>query len=381
MKIAILGGGPGGLFLARLLKRTQPDHAVTVHEQNPHGATYGFGVGISMAARDRMREYDPEVFDSLQHRSHFNSRQLIRRDDETLLLEYAQSGGAIPRVELLAALTQACAEVGVDLQFGRRVELDEVEADSDIVVSADGAGSSVRARLADELGAKSQPRENHFAWFGVPRATPSSGLSFLRTDGGTFVGHYYAYASDRSTFLPECDEHTWRRSGFAEMTDEQRKTEIEKLFARELQGERLIENKSIWRTFNAAYCERWHHGKFVLIGDALRVAHFSIGSGTRLAMEDAMALADAVREGGSASEMFTRYQTARQPLRDQFAQAAERSIHWYESLPTRLDRPLVEFVHDFLTRTGRIDDKRLATYTPAFARQWQEYSARISSTG
>jgi len=376
MKIGILGGGPGGLFLARILKKARPDYLITVYEQNPHGATYGFGVGISMVARDRMREYDPEVFDALQGRSHFNSRQLIRRDEETLLLEYAQPGGAIPRVDLLATLTQACFAVGVNLRFDRRVELDEVERENDIVVAADGAGSSVRSHFSDELGVRNAARTNHFAWFGVARALPTSGLTFLKTEGGIFVGHYYAYANDRSTFLPECDDQTWHRSGFADMTDPQRKAAVEKLFARELQGAPLIENRSIWRTFNAAHCERWRHGKFVLIGDALRVAHFSIGSGTRLAMEDAMALSDAIQQGGTIAQIFERFQSTRQPVRDRFAEAAERSIDWYESLPHRIDLPLIEFVRDFLVRTGRVDDRRLAGYAPSFFRQWQEHVAQ-----
>ncbi|MGD9943294.1 MAG: FAD-dependent monooxygenase [Burkholderiaceae bacterium] len=377
MKVCVIGGGPGGLFAARLLKRSRPDAEVQVHEQNAPDATFGFGVGISMAARDRMREYDPEVYDALAQRSLFNNRQEITLNGEALLLEYPDGGGAIRRLDLLAALSEQCRAVGVQLVHGSRIDdIDAIAREFDVVIGADGANSAVRARFADEFDVQTIEHGNRFAWFGAHRALTPSGLEFIDTPDGPFVGHYYAYGESLSTFVPECDEATWEASGLAAMNDAERKRFIERLFAKRLGGAPLVENKSIWRTFRAAHANRWQHRNIVLIGDALRIAHYSLGSGTRLAMEDAMALHDAlIAHEDDMPAALTAFEAARRPVRDTFGAAAERSIAWYEDMRVRMRAPLVRFVHDFLTRTGRVSDERLASYAPGFHRVWLDYLA------
>lgn len=378
MKVCIVGAGPAGLFLARLLKRSVPQAHIEVREQNPPDATFGFGVAISMAARDRMRGYDPEVYDGLARMSRFSNSQLITLDDESLLLEYPEGGGSIRRLDLLAVLAEACRESGVTITHGVRVDdVDRFAGQFDLVVAADGANSVVRARYADEFDVRRIERGNRFAWFGVDRALVPNGLHFMHTRWGPFIGHYYAYADALSTFVPECDDETWHAAGLDAMDDAARKRFCEDLFAMRLNGAPLVENKSIWRTFSETHAERWHHRNVVLIGDALRIAHYSLGSGTRLAMEDAMALHDALIAHPDDLEAALRtFESTRKPVRDKFAEAAHRSIDWYEDLRERIRLPLVEFVHDFLTRTGRISGERLAHYAPSFHQAWLAYQAK-----
>lgn len=368
MKIAIIGGGPAGLYFARLMKRHQPAHQIEVIEQNPFGATYGFGVTLGGPARERMKATDPEVADALAALMHFNNKQRICLDGEDVLVEYASYGGAIERLKLLGVLQKACLDLGIALHHQRRVEDLSAFAAYDLIVGADGPNSVVRGTDPAAFGTHSYSLTNPFAWYGVAKAMKPNALVFRHTKDGVFVGHYYAYKSDMSTFVAECDAKTWTQSGFDRLSDPERKSTIEAIFADHLQGEPLVENKSIWRTFKVVVNERWFSGNRVLIGDALRSAHFSIGSGTRLAMEDALALFEAFSEHGEdLAKVLPRYVEIRKPIRDLFGVATERSFNWYENVRQAMAGGDVwDFTHDFLTRTGRVDDKRLKDYAPSF---------------
>ena len=369
MRVAVVGGGPAGLYFARLLKRRRPAHEVTVFEQNAPDATFGFGVGLGDDARGRIRDADPELHDRISGAMVFTRQQNIHLDGTDILLEYAQSGGAIERLSLLRILQDACRDVGVGLHSRTRVDRPEQLAGCDLIVASDGVNSAIRARHGDAFGTRVRHLTNHFAWYGVARAMRPSALVFRTTPQGRFVGHYYGYTDAMSTFVAECDDETWRRSGMAGMTDGERRGLIEEVFAPELAGDGLIENRSVWRTFPAVTNERWHHGNTVLIGDALLSAHFSIGSGTRLAMDDAAALSAAVSDAAGAGDVaaaLERFQAQRAPVRERFRRAAENSFNWYERLSQVMAQKPVEFVHDFLTRTGRIDNARLAEYCPGF---------------
>lgn len=375
MKIAIIGGGPAGLYFARLMKRHQPNHQIEVIEQNPLGATYGFGVTLGGPARERMKATDPEVADTLAALMHFNNKQRICLDDKDVLVEYASYGGAIERLKLLEVLQKACLDLGVVLHHHRRIDDLSAFVDCDLIVGADGPNSVVRGTDSTAFGTHSYSLTNPFAWYGVAKALKPNALVFRHTGHGVFVGHYYAYKADMSTFVAECDAATWTKSGFDKMSDPERKREIEAIFADCLEGEPLVENKSIWRTFKVVVNERWFSGNRVLIGDALRSAHFSIGSGTRLAMEDALALFDAFSEhSDDLGKALPRYVEIRKPIRDLFGVATERSFNWYENVRQAMAGADVwDFTHDFLTRTGRVDDKRLKGYAPSF---YADYMSR-----
>jgi len=374
MKIGIVGGGPAGLYFARLMKRHDPRHDVTVVEQNPEGATYGFGIALGDQALERFRGVDAEMLGELDAAMKFEHRQDIRLDDVSVVVAYSTRGGAIERLTLLRILLKACRAVGVVVEHGSRIDAIERFADCDLVVAADGANSAVRGLYAREFGTQTRTLTNHMAWYGVARALVPNGLSFRRTADGYFVGHYYAYTSAMSTFVAECDAVTWRDAGLGAMSEPERRAYMERVFEAELQGSPLLDNKSNFRNPPVTTNERWTHRNIVLLGDALRSAHPSIGSGTRLAMDDAQTLFEAFRETGDGVETaLRRFVELRRPIRERFNTAMERSYLWYENLRKVMQQPHMDFVYDFLTRTGRVDDRRLAIYAPEFHRQYQEY--------
>lgn len=366
MKIAVVGGGPAGLYLARLLRLHTPQHTVDVFEQNAPDATFGFGVGLGGKARDLIRSIDPDVHDRITARMVFSSSQRIHLNGHDIVLEFGQAGGAIGRLDLLQTLQEACIEVGVNLTNNVRIEHLEGLRGYDMIVGADGVNSVVRRLHGDAFGTMTSYLTNHFAWYGVGRAMRPGSLVFRSNRHGRFVGHYYPYTDTMSTFVPECDAETWRTSGLDDMSDDERRLFVQDIFAEELRGDPLIDNRSIWRNFPVITNRNWHVGNTVLIGDALLSAHFSIGSGTRLSMDDAMALFTAIRDTDGVQAALQRYVEIRRPMRERFRVAAEKSYTWYERLAEVMAQQPVDFVYDFLTRTGRIDNDRLAKYAPGF---------------
>jgi 2-polyprenyl-6-methoxyphenol hydroxylase-like FAD-dependent oxidoreductase len=375
MRIEVIGGGPAGLYFARLVGLHTPQHTVVVFEQNAPDATFGFGIGLGGKARDLIHRVDPQVHDRIAAAMVFANQQRIHLNGADIVLDYSGKGGAIGRLEMLHILQQACAEVGVEVRHNTRIEDLGAFAGYDLVVGADGVNSVVRRLHGDAFGTAIYHLTNHFSWYGVARAMRPGSLVFRTTPAGRFVGHYYPYAPAMSTFVAECDAATWNGAGLDRMTDDERKSYMERVFAPELAGDRLIDNRSIWRNFPVVTNRNWYVGNTVLIGDALLSAHFSIGSGTRLSMDDAMALFEAIRAGGGVAECLSRYVKLRQPIRENFRIAAERSFNWYERLAEIMDQAPIDFVHDFLTRTGRIDANRLAEYAPGFFKLYSETKA------
>lgn len=378
MKIAVVGAGPAGLFFARLMKSIHPKYEIDIFEQNPENATYGFGVTLGGSARDRLLQVDPIMHDRLSANMLMNNDQDIRLNSECINLKYAQSGGAIARLKLLNVMEELCREVGLEIVHDRRIEVPADVDMYDLVVGADGANSVIRGFDEAAYDVTTRVLNNRFAWYGVNKILKPNGLSFKNVDGGVYVAHYYAYASEMSTFVAECDDETWTRHGLSEMSDEARKALIEKIFHEELEGEKLVENNSTWRQFTASTTKNWSCGKNVLIGDALRVAHFSIGSGTRLAMDDALALYEAISTcGDDALAGIALYEKQRKPNRDLFTEATVKSFDWYENIRSAMQTDIAGFTKDFLTRTGRVDDKRLQSYVPEF---YRDYVASRKST-
>ncbi len=372
MRIAIVGAGPAGLYLARLIKRARPNLDVKVFEQNPEGATWGFGVGLGGRTRQQIEAADPDVHDRITAAMLFSSRQRIHLDGAERTIDYADSLGAIERLRLLEIILSAARESGVEVSYDTRIETPGDLADFDLIVAADGANSVIRGFFAERFGTSTSYLTNHFAWYGVAKALEPSALVFRTIAGGRLIGHYYAYRDDMSTFVAECDDATWHDAGLDRMSDLERRKLFETAFAPELEGEPLVENRSIWRQFPVVTNQAWFVDNVVLVGDALHSAHFSIGSGTRLAMEDAIALFSALDENEfDLAAALPDYARRRSPGRSAFGEAARRSFTWYEDVADHMRQPLDDFIHDFLTRTGRIDDERLKSYAPGFYEVWR----------
>ena len=370
MKIEVVGGGPAGLWFAFLLKRRRPAWAVRVHEQNPATATYGFGVVLSDAGRERVRSAAPDAFDRIAARMERWADLTIVHRGEPVPID-GNGFSSIGRLDLLRSLHDLCREAAVPLRFEARVEsLAALRGDADLVVGADGINSHVRAALEDEFRPRTEVLGNRYAWYGTRQVFDTLTLTFRANAGGAFVAHHYRYAPDMSAFIVECDAVTWERSGLAHRDDEAARRYCEAVFAPDLGGHPLLSNRSEWLRFPVLRCERWRHGNVVLIGDALRSVHFSIGSGTRLAMEDADALAAALDEsGGRVAEGLERFEATRRPVVDKLLAGAAGSWSWYERFADRMHLSAHEFAYDYMTRSGRVSDERLRAVAPRFARR------------
>lgn len=385
--IDILGGGPSGLYLALLVKRRRPGFQVTVYEQNRAEDTFGFGVVLADTGMNKFEVADAESASSLRSVMTFANAQTIRLNDQAMDIKRpGTGGGAIARIKLLHVLQERARELGVDIRFSSRMEpksteMAQVMAQADLVVGADGGGSLLRASMAAEFGTTQYLLKNRFAWYGTHKVFTNPALVFREYQGGHYVAHYYPYSGDMSTFVAECDEATWLSSGMDKMADIERQALFEQIFAPELDGHTLISSNSIWRQFPVIRNKQWSSGKFVLMGDALATAHFSIGSGSRIAMEDALALADAIcTDGASVPQMLAAYETTRRPGKDTLIDASEHSFNWYEDIAQKMACGNVyEFVYDFMTRTGRVDGARLVQQFPELVAALEKQKLRVTA--
>ena len=367
MRIEVVGGGPAGLWFAFLVRRRRPDWRVRVHEQNPATATYGFGVVLSDAGRERVRAAARDAFDRLTARMERWADLTIVHRDEAVPID-GNGFSSIGRLDLLEILHGLCRDAGVTLRFDAPApSLAELRANADLVVGADGINSGVRAALEAELRPRVELLGNRYAWYGTHQVFPTLTLTFRANADGAFVAHHYRYASDMSTFIVECDGKTWVESDLGGLGEEAARRYCETLFAPDLGGHPLISNRSDWRRFPVLVCERWRHGNVVLIGDALRSVHFSIGSGTRLAMEDADALAASLdASGGRVAAGLERFESVRRPVVEKLLAGAAGSWDWYERFAGRMHLSAPDFAYDYMTRSGRVSDERLRAIAPRF---------------
>ena len=366
MRCIVVGSGPAGLYFSYLLKRKQPDAEIRLVEQNPADATFGFGVVFSDRALEFLREDDPETYDHVTPHMQMWRDLTIDHDGERVHID-GIGFAAIGRLELLQLLQERVRAVGLEPEFETTVgSLDELD-EYDLIVGADGINSLVRTAQPEAFKATVQPRRNKFVWYGTTKPFDTLTQTFRRNEHGPFNAHHYRYAPDRSTFIVETDPETWTRAGFAAMGEAETMAYCERVFEAELDGHPLISNKSIWRNFPNVWNDAWSVGNMVLLGDALRTAHFSIGSGTRLAMEDAIALSDALAERPddlrAALELF---EACRRPIVEKLVTAANASAAWYERFPEHMRLGAWDLAHSYLRRSGRVSDERLDEIAPGF---------------
>jgi 2-polyprenyl-6-methoxyphenol hydroxylase-like FAD-dependent oxidoreductase len=272
---------------------------------------------------------------------------------------------SIGRLELLRILQDECGKAGVRLRFD--LPLKEIDfGQSDLVVGADGVNSVVRKTFEQAFQPRIETLTNKFAWYGTKQVFECLTLTFRESEHGAFVAHHYRYSPRMSTFLVECDAATWKRAGLDRMSDEESRAYCARVFAPDLGGHALVSNKSIWRNFPLLRNETWIAGNAVLIGDALRTGHFSIGSGTRLAFDDAIALANALGVSGEISVALEEFEKQRRPVVEKIVAAANRSSYWYETFPARMQQDPWRLAYDYMTRSGRMTDERLKAEAPEF---------------
>jgi 2-polyprenyl-6-methoxyphenol hydroxylase-like FAD-dependent oxidoreductase len=371
MRITILGAGPAGLYLAYLIKRRQPQAAVSVIEQNSPDATFGFGVVFSDRALEFLREDDPETYAAIvPHMESWNDIAIVHRNERVAIdgIGFA----AIGRLKLLQLLQARVRSVGIEPVYLRTVKkLDEL-GKADLIVGADGVNSLVRHSHEREFGASVRLLSNRFAWFGTSKRFETLTQTFIQADLGFFNAHHYRHAPDRSTFVVEVDEATFAHAGFESMDNAAARAACERVFARVLDGHRLISNNSVWRQFPIVHNERWSTGHYVLLGDALHTAHFSIGSGTRLAMEDAIALDKALAaHQGDIAAALSAYEAARRPVLEKLVAGANGSATWYQHFAEHMRLSPLDFAMSYITRSGRVDLARLRKLSPRFAARFE----------
>ena len=370
MRIAILGAGPAGLYLAYLIKR-RGGGDVTVIEQNAPDATFGFGVVFSDRALEFLREDDEATYAAIApHMESWNDMTLNLRGERVVIDGIGFS--AIGRLKLLQLLQARAATAGVVPLYRRVVTaLSELD-DFDLVVGADGVNSLVRRSLAQGFGASVRLLGNRFAWFGTTKRFDTLTQTFIESEHGSFNAHHYRYAPGSSTFIVEMNAETFARADLASLDENAARKECERLFARTLDGHPLISNNSIWRQFPLVHNARWSHGKYVLLGDALHTAHFSIGSGTRLALEDAIALDRALAAHTGVPAALAAYEAARRPILEKLVAGANGSAEWYEHFAEHMALKPADFAMSYITRSGRVDLERLRKLSPKFVARYKQ---------
>ncbi|KQW11665.1 FAD-binding monooxygenase [Streptomyces sp. Root369] len=342
VKVACVGGGPAGLYLSILLKRQDPSHDITVHERNPEGSTYGWGVTYWRGLLDKLHAHDPESSRAIEESSvtwnegEARVRDLVTRRD-------SDPGFGIGRHRLLEILAERARSLGVRLEFEHEVTGDNLP-DADLVVAGDGVRSALRTGHADHFGAETREGRNRYIWLGTSKVFDSFTFAFVETDHGWIWCYGYPFSSEGSTCVVECAPETWAGLGLGSANEADGLAVLEKLFADVLDGHPLIgrsagSGSAQWLSFRTLTNRTWHRGNLVLLGDAAHTTHYSIGAGTTLALEDAIALADALRRDAELPQALVRYERQRKAELLSIQSAARYSAQWYENLPRYIGLP------------------------------------------
>ena len=371
MRVVIVGAGPAGLYLAYLLKRSKLHVQVDVFEQNPPDATFGFGLVFSERALEFLKNEDPGTHAALESAlEYWNDSILVHKGREIRIDGMGYTG--IGRLWLLQILQARAGSVGIEPRYLHPIDDLQACGQADLIVGADGVNSLVRRRHESIFGTTVALLTNRFAWFGTTKRFEALTHTFVETELGHFNAHHHRHAPDMSTFVVEVDEATFFRAGFDKMDSDRGQGICEQVFAETLEGHSLVSNKSIWRQFPKIWNDRWSTGNRVLIGDAAHTAHFSIGSGTRLAMEDALALAKALEtHAPDISAALAAYEAARKPLVMRLLAAANSSAAWYERFAQHMALAPMDFAMSYITRSGRVDLERLRRSSPAFVAAYE----------
>jgi 2-polyprenyl-6-methoxyphenol hydroxylase-like FAD-dependent oxidoreductase len=374
MRIGIIGGGPAGLYFALLMKKHNPDHEIQVVEQNPAGATYGWGVVFSERTLSFLKNGDPESYADIEAElKTWKDQTIVHRGEQVRIDGSGYSG--IARLALLRILQEHCRLHGVAKSFETRVTDVSEFVDYDLLVGADGVNSIVRQQYAGHFQPSTSLLSNKYIWYGTHQLFDTLSLIFRSYRGGAFVAHCYPYSDTTSTFIVECGAETWRRAGFERMSEAESRAYCEDVFKDDLAGHALLLNKPVWLNFRVVSNRHWSYQNVVLLGDALRTVHFSIGSGTRMALEDAIALYTVLATTGDVPAALQAFEQARRPGAGKLLTIAQQSYTWYETFHEKMDLDPLALTYSYVTRSGRIDQEALRQKSPRFMARYEASQA------
>jgi anthraniloyl-CoA monooxygenase len=379
MKIVAIGGGPAALYFGILMKKADPRHEITILERHRLDDTFGFGVVFSDATQNNLAAADPDTYaDMASHFARWDDIDVHCRGAVIRSTGHGFSG--LSRRALLAVLGRRCEELGVCIEVGKDVKDPETyRRTADLIIGSDGFNSTVRARYAEQFQPSMDERPNRFVWLGTTRPFPAFTFYFKRDPHGLWRVHAYQYEAGHSTFIVEATEATWRSAGMDGASEDDTIAFCEALFEDELQGHRLQKNRSLWRNFVTIRNARWSHENVVLAGDAAHTAHFSVGSGTKLAIEDAIALAGALKRERELPQALAAYEAERRPAVESLQRAAQVSLQWFEDTERYMDLAPLQFAFNLLTRSLRITHDNLKVRDPGFVAKVDEWFAGEAS--
>ena len=379
MKIGIVGAGPAGLYFALLMKKHNPSHSIEIVEQNAVGATYGWGVVFSDRALSFLKESDSASYGDIEASLRTWDDQTIVQKGEQVRIDGSGYAG-IARLTLLRILQEHCRRSGVEMHFQTRLTDVSGFTSYDLVVGADGVNSIVRQQYTDQFQPSTELLSNRYIWYGTHQLFDTLALIFRTYRGGAYVAHCYPYSDSTSTFIVECDTGTWERAGFAHMSEEESQHYCEQIFAADLGGHALLLNKPVWLNFKVVTNWHWNYRNVVLLGDALRTVHFSIGSGTRMALEDAITLYRAFLTTDDVPEALHTFEQIRRPTMEKLLGIAQQSYTWYETFHKKMALDALPLAYSYMTRSGRIDRATLQKKAPRFLSNYEAYLATTEQT-
>ena len=375
MKIKIIGGGPAGMYFAILMKKADTARDIIVYERNGPDDTFGWGVVFSGKTLANLRAAD-EVSHAEITRDFeaWDNVDVVHQDQKISI--HGNSFSGIARLRLLKILQRRCEDLGIEINFRTEItDLESLKSDCDSLVGADGVNSIVRQTFSRNFQPDLSTRPNKYIWYGTNQLFHGLTLTFRQTPAGVFAAHSYKFDKNTSTFIVECDPETWSTAGFSEMAEEDTRVYLEHVFQKDLDGRPLLSNNSKWINFVLVKNRRWHFENVVLLGDALHTAHFSIGSGTKLAMEDAIALKECFDKSVDVPEALQRFEKTRQPIIEDYQAAAYESMLWFENAGDYMSLSPIELAYSLMTRSGRVDREGLQLRDPEFIATYERATA------
>ncbi|HSD46113.1 MAG TPA: FAD-dependent monooxygenase [Pyrinomonadaceae bacterium] len=376
MKIEIIGGGPAGLYFAILMKKAEPARRIRIYERNGPDDTFGWGVVFSGKTLANLRAADEESHAEITKQFEaWDNVDVVHRDEKISI--HGNSFSGIARLQLLKILQRRAEELGIEVSFRTEIhDIDALREDCDLLVAADGVNSTVRLHYLEQLKPQLDLRTHRYIWYGTNQLFHGLTLTFRENAAGTFAAHSYKFNKQTSTFIIECDPETWKAAGFELKSDAETRAYLGEVFANDIGGYELLSNNSKWIQFLLVKNENWFFDNVVLLGDALHTAHFSIGSGTKLAMEDAIALAESFRQTSGVQSALAQFTKTRRPVIEDYQTAAFESMLWFENVRHYMHATPMELAFSVMTRSGRVTFDDLKKRDPEFIRRYEESAPR-----